>query len=437
VNFSLACRASSARSGIELNVLIAQTNRDSATYDGIDWGGERIADEVQENVKEIELDVFKKVTRFSIAGYSLGGLLSRYLIGILHARTFFETVRPVNFTTFASPHIGLPRYPNFFSKLAYKWGPTLLSRTGEQFWSTDSWGVTGKPLLLAMADKNQVFYQALALFPNISIYASAFGDTTVPFVTAFIQEYDPFINHEARGVTFDLDEKYSPLIESYQVPLVPPPPPPKPKFGTAAYWRSRKPKISLPPILQYRFPGNVIVYLLLPVLIPTFFVLLLTRLSLETSRSRKRIKLLEKDESATERLVHVFQQFEHGVEEAVIEIMGPEHPAPANSPEPSEPSITSPPPENDPLEESTSGGDIPFSMQANASDSTTKQPMITPEQKQMIAALNSLPRLKKYMAYFPNVRNAHAPIVCRDVKNFPHHKRGEGVLKHWVDHFTL
>lgn len=31
--------------GIELVLLIAQTNRDSATYDGIDWGGERIADE--------------------------------------------------------------------------------------------------------------------------------------------------------------------------------------------------------------------------------------------------------------------------------------------------------------------------------------------------------------------------------------------------------
>jgi len=180
-----------------------------------------------------------------------------------------------------------------------------------------------------------------------------------------------------------------------------------------------------------------IVYLLLPILIPTFLVLVLTGLSLETSRSRKRIKLLEKDESATERLVHIFQQFERGVEEAVIEIMDAEHPAPANSPEPSEQSITSPPPEQDSLEESTSGGDIPFSLQASASDSMTKQPVITPEQKQMIAALNSLPRLKKYMAYFPNVINAHAPIICRDVKNFPHHKRGEGVLRHWVDHFTL
>ena len=175
--------------------------------------------------------------------------------------------------------------------------------------------------------------------------------------------------------------------------------------------------------LSYRLQ---IIYPLLPILIPALFVLVLTRLSLETSRSRKRIKLLEKDESATERLVHVFQQFEHGVEEAMIEIMGAERPV--------EPSITSPPPE---MEEAMSGGDIPFSIQATGSDSTTKQPMITPEQKQMIAALNSLPQLKKYMAYFPNVRNAHGPIVCRDVKKYPHHKMGEGVLRHWADHFTL
>ena len=180
-----------------------------------------------------------------------------------------------------------------------------------------------------------------------------------------------------------------------------------------------------------------IVYLLLPILIPTFFVLALTKLSLETSRSRKRIKLLEKDETAAERLVHMFQEFEREVEEAVTEIMDVEHPEPADSPEPSEPSVTSPPPESDPLEESRNGGDIPYNLQASASDTMTKHPMITPEQKQMIAALNSLPRLKKYIAYFPNVRNAHAPIICRDIKNFPHHKRGEGVLRHWIDHFAL
>lgn len=29
-----------------VHVLVVETNRESATYDGIDWGGERVADEV-------------------------------------------------------------------------------------------------------------------------------------------------------------------------------------------------------------------------------------------------------------------------------------------------------------------------------------------------------------------------------------------------------
>jgi hypothetical protein len=32
---------------LELRVLVAQTNSGESTYDGIDWGGERVAEEVQ------------------------------------------------------------------------------------------------------------------------------------------------------------------------------------------------------------------------------------------------------------------------------------------------------------------------------------------------------------------------------------------------------
>lgn len=33
--------------GIRLQVLVAETNTASSTYDGVDWGGERVADEVR------------------------------------------------------------------------------------------------------------------------------------------------------------------------------------------------------------------------------------------------------------------------------------------------------------------------------------------------------------------------------------------------------
>lgn len=77
------------------------------------------------------------------------------LISILHQRDFFATVTPVNFNTVATPHIGLLRYPTFFSKLGSIFGPRFLSRTGEQFYGTDKWSNTGKGLLEVMADPGE------------------------------------------------------------------------------------------------------------------------------------------------------------------------------------------------------------------------------------------------------------------------------------------
>jgi len=42
----------------------------------------------------------------SFVGHSFGGLVSRYAIGILYANKFFDNVKPMNFTTFATPHLG-------------------------------------------------------------------------------------------------------------------------------------------------------------------------------------------------------------------------------------------------------------------------------------------------------------------------------------------
>lgn len=103
-------------------------------------------------------------------GYSLGGLLARYVIGyvlrcevytkaliwepfrILHQRKFFEKVIPVNFNTVATPHVGIPRLPSTLSTIANYIGPRFLSRTGEQFFCVDKWSPKGRPLLEVLAD---------------------------------------------------------------------------------------------------------------------------------------------------------------------------------------------------------------------------------------------------------------------------------------------
>ena len=84
--------------GTAVHVMLPETNQDENTYDGIDWGGERVAVEVctlssrcQIACLSAVLQVFeeieklakegKRVTRFSVTGYSLGGLVARYLVG--------------------------------------------------------------------------------------------------------------------------------------------------------------------------------------------------------------------------------------------------------------------------------------------------------------------------------------------------------------------
>jgi len=198
----------------DLDVLTAESNQEKYTYDGIDWGGERLVAEVCFNntppcspsfmsytcdgmtderagfttlqirgkIASIQEQGDRKVTRFSISGYSLGGLLARYVIGALYANKFFDTIEPVNFTTIATPHLGIPKYPSFFStmvrhfssfhlrisfhvRIAYttllsfqgtQIGPRLLGRTGLQFYGVDkSNGPDSRPLLEIMADHSE------------------------------------------------------------------------------------------------------------------------------------------------------------------------------------------------------------------------------------------------------------------------------------------
>ena len=143
------------------------------------------------------------MTRFSVVGYSLGGVLLRYLIGILESRGFFDTVTPVNFTTFATPHVGLVRMNNFFSKLSFRLGPKMLSRTGPQLYGRDQWtgSKDGKPLLEAMVEPGGVFYRALEKFERRSLYGSAYGDKMVSYTTALMEEDDPFWSYETNGMS--------------------------------------------------------------------------------------------------------------------------------------------------------------------------------------------------------------------------------------------
>jgi len=222
-------------------------------------------------------------------------------------------------------------------------------------------------------------------------------------MTAYVDSVDPFINHITNGLAVEYDDTYYPIIKSFTVPDTPPPDRERTRTFSWAWFKSYRPP--LPPRFQGPFPFNIASFVLLPVLFPTFICLAIIRLSISSYHSRSRIKLLESDDgSATQRLIHIFAQLEREVEDIVDDIVD-------------DPASTAPPQE---------------SVQTSK-----KTPRITPSQRRMVAALNTLPQLKKERAHIPDVRNSHAAIIARDIKNFEFHKIGEGVLRHWADAFVM
>ncbi len=90
----------------KLHILVPKTNSDTFTYDGIDLGAERVTQEIETFIEELEKQG-SAIKKISIVGYSLGGLVARYTIGLLYSKGWFERMKPVNFTTFATPHLGV------------------------------------------------------------------------------------------------------------------------------------------------------------------------------------------------------------------------------------------------------------------------------------------------------------------------------------------
>ena len=70
-------------------ILVAARNSGSFTYDGIELGGERVCLEIEEELQVIE-SRGGKIKKLSVVGYSMGGLVARYAIGLLHAKGLLD-----------------------------------------------------------------------------------------------------------------------------------------------------------------------------------------------------------------------------------------------------------------------------------------------------------------------------------------------------------
>jgi hypothetical protein len=201
---------------MDVLILNSMSSAGPKTYDGIDWIAERVVREIRAEEKELKKQS-KRIARLSIIGYSLGGLVARYVIALLDSQSFFTSdvagnggpVEARHFATFATPHIGVPPASGMFGKLANYVGGRLLSRTGEQLYILDSgWESDNElhqhkqttnlkvGLIESMARPDSIFIRALNRFQKITIYANAVNDMTVAFRTGCIEEWDPFFERK-------------------------------------------------------------------------------------------------------------------------------------------------------------------------------------------------------------------------------------------------
>ncbi|CAH2355717.1 lipid droplet phospholipase 1 [[Candida] railenensis] len=158
------------------------------TYDGLRLNAERVISDVLYEIELIRQKQNSKVTKISFVGYSLGGLISRYAIGMLNDIGFFDEVKPVFFTTFATPHVGIHFFNGtIFDKISNRVGHYLFGKTGKQMFIEDD-----DKILVKMVEPDGTWFKGLAKFEKHVLLANIKNDRTVAFFTSYLSEYSPF-----------------------------------------------------------------------------------------------------------------------------------------------------------------------------------------------------------------------------------------------------
>ena len=91
---------------IEASREIAQTLASNPNVTYLPGGGEngsQCRQEIEEEVEKLAR-TGQEIKRFSLIGYSLGGLVARYAVGLLDSKGFFEKITPVVRLQPASAH---------------------------------------------------------------------------------------------------------------------------------------------------------------------------------------------------------------------------------------------------------------------------------------------------------------------------------------------
>ncbi|KAK4506808.1 hypothetical protein PRZ48_000541 [Zasmidium cellare] len=404
-----------------LYILVAKSNSDNQTYDGIEVGGERIVNEIEQKLEELEKEG-TNIKKISIAGYSLGGVLARYAIGLMESSGLFDTIQPINFTTFATPHLGA-RSPKLGARsfLFNYMGARTLSTSGQQLFLVDKFRDTGRPLLSVMADPNSAFMKGLKRFKNKWVYANTLNDRSVPYYTAFFSRVDPYVEVDKIEVHYEPNQP--PPGEVVLDPLDPVTPKKSPYEDMTTYQRLT----NVPQRTLNNIPFYLILISVLPLAIPVFMVNAgyQTYKSAERVRhhesgkafklDRYRVKLLEEAQAVQDRV------YEHAAGHQTEQY------------------LPRPPPEGEsangaPIEKTESKRLALSRRETNKEKSHFPILALKEEQFEMIDHLDQL-GFTKYPVHIQKVRHTHAAIVVRTPKET--FIEGKVIVQHWAEKFEI
>ncbi|KJZ76831.1 hypothetical protein HIM_03708 [Hirsutella minnesotensis 3608] len=410
---SIAKALRSRYSHDELHMLLAKRNSGSFTYDGIELGGERVCAEIEDELRTIE-SRGGKIKKLSIVGYSLGGLVSRYAVGLLYAKGILDNLECMNFTTFASPHLGV-RTPlkGWYNHIWNVVGARTLSMSGRQLFTIDRFRDTGRPLLSVLADPASIFMLGQRKFQRHTLYTNIVNDRSAVYYTTGIAKTDPYCGNM---------ETFRPnYLKGSEKVILDPADPFRPQLRL-----SSNPEVSLSSATSaaLRWTKRTPFMVFIALIVPVGTIAFLCNSFVQTIRSSGRIKQYEKDAAVEEyRVPLLIKELRSEVERAYGAINSSQN--------------------QHFLETEDVDDDINMRpeqrmlMNRERRMSVPGQPTLalTPEQFEMIRSLDSL-NWRKYPVWIHNDGHAHAAIIVRwEKKTF-----GEGwvVLRHFAnDEFLI
>ncbi|KAH7407426.1 putative serine esterase-domain-containing protein [Cadophora sp. MPI-SDFR-AT-0126] len=406
-----------------LHILVAKRNSGSFTYDGIERGGERVCFEIEEEIEKLAR-AGQEITRISLVGYSLGGLVARFCVGLLDSKGFFEKIKPVNFVTFATPHLGV-RTPlrGWHNHVWNVLGARTLSASGRQLFTIDKFRETGMPLLEVLADPESIFIKGLAKFERRTLYSNIVNDRSAVHYTTGITKTDPFTNLDK--VKINYVKGYEDVIIDPENPIAPVDPEETDTSFYGSLIRGSQTTIG-------RLPFLIAMIFFIPLGVVAFLI----NSGVQSFRSNRRIRLHERGLAGIQPGNYRVPLLITGMREAVEDVYENLNSAQSNEylVAGTEEEAAQEEPSSPVLERTQSHlrskSDVAIGGKEKADRHDPPTLALAPYQFRMIQALDSV-GWRKYPVYIHKVRHSHAAIIVRMEK--PSFDEGHVVLRHWLD----